>query len=356
MRQGKWRWAHVIGVLFSLTAITLAHHLTDPEAVVSHNVFRRLYYLPVVWGVVVFGWRGGLSAAALATASYVPHAFFMHHHLDPAPFIDKAMEIALFFAVGGLGGLLMDRERASRARATERRLAQLAAETRANRLDALVHLSRGLAHEIRNPLGGIQGAIEIISDEVAKDSPRQDMVEVALGETARLSKVLDDFLRFARPGRPEIQNFHSAETSQHLGKLLKGEASSLGLELQIEDPGTWIFADPDQINQVLINLLRNAMQSCPRGGRVALRIAPKNEHVEFIVADQGAGIPEEIKQAIYDPYFTTREEGTGLGLPISAMLIAQNKGQLNHRPARPSPGTEFFFSLPAGRPKGGQSS
>jgi signal transduction histidine kinase len=213
-----------VGVSAALLAVTAFHYGTSPEAVGSHNIYRRLYYLPIVWAAFAGGWRGGLLAAAAACLAYLPHAFFLHHHLDPAPTIDKALEMILYFGVGGLAGFLVDRERLARRREAQRSLAQLEAEARAERLDGLVHLSRGLAHEIRNPLGGLQGAIEILAEAVPEHDRRREMLPVALKECERLTKVLHDFLAFARPREPEPRAFDAAVLIAHVGDLLRSEA------------------------------------------------------------------------------------------------------------------------------------
>jgi signal transduction histidine kinase len=342
------------GIAISLAAITLFHYLTDPDSVVSHNVYRRLYYLPIVWAAFAGGLWVGLGAAAVAAIAYIPHAFFLHHHLDPAPGVDKLMEIILYFGVGGLAGLLVDRERQARARQQREALARTAAESRADRLSGLVHLSRGLAHEIRNPLGGIQGAMEILAEEVPRASPKREMVDVGLRETGRLNTVLDDFLQFARPREPEMQSFAPGNVVRHVVELLKTEAGKNGVKLlaRPEDGIDRAHGDMELITQVLLNLVRNAAQASGPGDTVEVVCRSAPAAIVFEVLDTGKGVPPDLGDSIYDPYVTGRDGGAGLGLAISSLLVQQHKSVLTHE-ARAGKGTVFRFDLPAVPHEGG---
>ena len=349
-RMNKRWWWVVIGLT---GAVTVAHYATDPATAVPHTVFRRLYYLPIVLAAFLGGLRPGLATAAAAGFLYLPHAFLMHHHLDPAPLVDKVAELVLYFGVAGLSGVLVDRERAARTREAQAALDRAAAQSTAQRMSAIVHLSRGLAHEIRNPLGGIQGAIEILAEAIPEESPRREMVGVALRETERLNRVVTDFLDFARPRDPEIQPFVAAEVASHVAALLRPEADKGDVELAVTGPRELSgSADPQQITQVLVNLVRNAIQATPPGGRVEVRVGarprggPDDGMVGFEVVDTGGGIPPELGESIYDPYVSGREDGTGLGLGLSALLVRQNGGTLHHQPGEQG-GTVFRFTVPA---------
>jgi signal transduction histidine kinase len=348
----------LLGIGLTLAAITAFHYITSPVAIVQHNVYRRLYYLPIVWAAFAGGLRYGIAVAAMATIAYLPHAFFLHGHMDPAPDVDKALEIILYFGVGGLAGILVDRERRARSRQQRETLARAAAESRADRLAGLVHLSRGLAHEIRNPLGGIQGAIEILAEEVDHQSPRREMVNVGLRETARLSNVLSEFLQFARPREPVMKPFSMQEVVLHVVELQRSLADEGGIELSINKGRDipLVHGDREQITQVLLNLVRNALQATPTGGSVEVRTKTSQSgsngerRLVLEVADTGKGIPTELGDSIYDPYVTDRVGGTGLGLAISTLLVQQHGGALTHE-MQQGRGAVFRFDLPVATKK-----
>ncbi len=369
--------------------VTAAHYLTSPVAAAHHELFRRLYYVPIVWGAFAFGLRGGLAVALAATLAYLPHAFWMPHHLDPAGTLDKALEIVLYFAIGALAGLLVDRERRARGRAEREALARVRAEADSARLEGLVHLTRGLAHEIRNPLGGIQGAIEILASAIDDDQPQQQMAEVGLREVGRLDRVLSDFLAFARPRPPRLVAVVLDRVLADVGAMLGPEAEARGVTLRLPDghsagdthSARVVWADHDQLVQVVLNLGRNAVEATPSGGSVdigavdvrsvdvrSVDVRPVDnrsvdnrsvdnrsvdiraqlagaDSVRIEVRDTGTGIPVALSASIYDPYVTTRDDGTGLGLAIAASLVRQHGAQLVDEP-RDGGGTVFHFELP----------
>jgi len=345
-QRSKWWWS--VGILF--VTITVFHYTTSIAWVDPHTIYRRLYYIPVVLAAFAGGVPGAMAIAGVVTLAYLPHAFLLPHHLDPSPAVDKILEMVLYFGVGGLTGWLVDRERAARQREQEAALRRAEAETVARRLEAVVHLSRGLAHEIRNPLGGIQGAIEIIAEDVPEDSPRRDMVDVALRETARLDRVLRDFLDFARPRPPRVARVRIGDIVGHVVALLAGEAEAAGITLGATgDSDLEAMVDRDQMVQVLVNIVRNAIQVTPEGGRVEVVVLRNEEGSPVVeVRDTGPGIPPELGDTIYDPYVSTREDGTGLGLCLSTVLARSNRCQLVHRP-RPGGGTIFELVMPVGK-------
>lgn len=346
MRQNRWT---AIGVIAVLLTITILHYATDPAHGQQHDLFRRLYYIPVVWAALTWGLRGGLTAAAAATTAYLPHAFLMPRHMDPASDIDKATEMVLYFAIGGLAGWLIDSERRARDRAAQEVIERNQAQAVAARLEGMVHLSRGLAHEIRNPLGGIQGAIEILAAAVPGDSREAEMAAVGVREVSRLDRALGGFLQFARPPTASIAPFDASGVVRDVVALFGEEAQERGVGLSALASGTLLASgDRDQTTQVVINLVRNALEATPSGGTVdvaAGRVANAGD-VRLWVRDTGCGIPAELGQAVYDPYVTGREHGTGLGLSIAASLVSQQGAQLRHR-AGDEGGTLFWFDLPS---------
>ncbi|MFZ4579783.1 MAG: two-component system sensor histidine kinase NtrB [Myxococcota bacterium] len=346
------RWS-LVAIVVLVFATSLLHYATDPMHTPHHDFFRRLYYVPIVWGAFAFGLRGGLGTAAAATALYLPHAFLLMHHLDPASPVEKAAEMFLYFAIGGLAGFLVDRERRATASVAAAALQRAQAEADAARLAGLVHLTRGLAHEIRNPLGGMQGAIEILASAVPADRPERRMGEIGLREVARLDRALSDFLEFARPRPPSLERLGADVVVRDVGLLLDADARARGIRFRHSADPTLsaVRADRDQLVQVLVNLVRNALEATGPDGDVelaarAVRVESGRPAVRFEVRDTGHGVPEHLGTAIFDPYVTGRDHGTGLGLSIAANLVRQNGGLLTHH-ARDGGGTVFHFTLPA---------
>src|SRR5581483_9697460 len=182
-------------------------YLTPPQFYLTHEILERLYYLPIVIAALYFGWVGGLLAAGCASLCYVPFIFLISHD-SPQVMTGRYAEMAVFLAVGALTGALSDRER-KRGRELQRATDQLSESNRqlqssfqqlrrADRLSAVGQLAASLAHEIRNPLGSIEGAIDIVGRTTDEDK-RREFLGIIKKETRRLNGLLTNLLDFARP-------------------------------------------------------------------------------------------------------------------------------------------------------------
>lgn len=336
-----------IAVLGGMVAVvSAAHYLTPPEHFLLHNVYQRLYYIPVLLACAWFGLAGGLATAAASAVTYMPH-ILLHWRHSEAYQASQILELAMFGVVALVAGLLSDRERALRRQAEE------SAESlrRADRLAALGTLTAGMAHEIRNPLGAIGGAAEILDPDYPRDHPRREFLEILRREIARLNVIAGKYLDYARPEAPELRpadlNAIARSAVDLVGKSASKTAVSFETRLTKED--AHVLADPGQIQQVLVNLLLNAAQVQPDGGRVEVETAARATEVEISVRDRGPGLPDVPRDRLFEPFFTTREGGTGLGLHVSRRIILSHGGRLEAENAEGG-GARFRVVLP--RPKG----
>lgn len=214
------------------------------------------------------------------------------------------------------------------------------------RLAALGAMSAGLAHEIRNPLAGVKGAAQVLQDEPL-DGVGREMLDVVLQETDRLERVVSEFLEFARPNRPDPGAVDLGAIARRVARLvdagLPDDAPTVALELA---PDVSARADADQISQVLLNLVRNALDAVGDDGTVTIRTEAVGARVRVMVEDDGPGIPPDVLDHLYTPFFTTKSFGTGLGLPICKRIVDVHGGTLAVRTA-PGEGTTFSVWLPA---------
>ncbi len=233
-----------------------------------------------------------------------------------------------------------------------------------DRLAALGEMSAGLAHEIRNPLGAIAAAAELLGEELEAEPGApihahptgerpEDFLRIIVEEARRLDAVVSSFLAFARPspGRPEPVDV--AEAIASVARLLRPQAAEAHVTLLVEAPPGLppVRMDAGQLRQVLINLARNALEAMPEGGRLQFAVrspgtdsAPPEVHIE--VTDDGPGIPEAIRDRLFVPFVTTKPRGTGLGLAISQRLVAEAGGRIEVGTA-PEGGARFVLHLPA---------
>ncbi len=345
-----------------LLLVTALHYLTTTQMVNAHDIYRRLYYVPIVLGGVWFALRGGIVTAILASLLYMPHVLF-HWQQNPTIALEQYLEIVLYNVIGCLTGFLAQRERQQKYRY------QKAAETlegsylklreqadqiieieeqlrRADRLSALGELSAGMAHEIRNPLGSIKGTAEILRDGVAADDPKLEFAEILIKEVDRLNGVLQDFLRFARPTPVEHGQFLFSEVVNDVLDLTRQQAIRNHVEIEVGlDDDIDIPGQGEQIKQVLLNLVLNALQAMPSGG--VLKVSSINfEHkVHIQVSDNGPGIALEDRERIFNPFVTTRDSGTGLGLAITQRIVQGHEGHIVLC-SIPGQGASFTICLP----------
>ena len=342
------------GICLALCAITAIHYAASLRAVFWHEIFQRAYYLPIVVAALWYGLRGGLLSAGLASLVYLPHVILSWHGFLIYQFNQYA-EVALFFAFGTLTGVLADHQREQKAKLQEtaQRLSEVYADLqksfeslrRAERLSALGTLSAGLAHEIRNPLSAIQGALEIIGREDLEPPRRQEFMRIVSKEVARLNQMLAHFLRFARPQPPQRKPTAARQLMQEVHSLVSESAASRRVQIRIRDadfPLTKVSLDPDQIKEVMVNLVLNATEAMPGGGTVELSVAKEADSMVINIMDDGIGVPQGDLQKIFDPFYSTKPEGTGLGLPIAHQIMEQHEGRIE---AKRNPGRGMTFSL-----------
>ena len=188
----------------------------------------------------------------------------------------------------------------------------------------------GIAHEVRNPLGGIALFAGLLREELERSPELLELVRRIERELEHLKNVVGEFLDFARRSPPHPQDLDLAALADDVAQVLQADAGSGGVELHLDLQQSRAQADPEQIRRLLINLGRNALQATGPGGRVTLSCGNDGAGRPFLeVSDTGKGIPDEIREEIFTPFFTTREKGTGLGLALSKKIIDQHGGRLD---------------------------
>lgn len=250
---------------------------------------------------------------------------------------------------------------------------------RRERLASIGELSAGVAHEIRNPLTGIGNCAQVLRDRIPAEDPQQRFVQIILDEAARLNRIVDSLLSFARPSRPQLREADVTEILRHVVDLEDEALKERGIlrETKMRGRIPRIFIDPEQITQVLLNIIRNAAEAMPTGGRLMLecavirrrphvrrgtgqrrsdririeRQAPMMRYVQVRIGDTGRGIPKEALPRVFDPFFTTRPKGTGLGLSITQTIVKEHGGFISVRSIE-NKGTTVLVDLPVERRHG----
>lgn len=344
-------------IAFSIVFVTVLHFLTPVDKIVWHEIYQRLYYIPIIAAALLFGFRGGLAASIFTTLVYLPHIYlhWQHGHFDYS--INQYAEIVIFNLVGGVMGALGDRLKQARIyaerNAEERQKAYEELQKtfeqllQAEKLASLGELSAGIVHEVRNPLGSIKGAVEILEDELSPDSPRREFADLAKKEINRLDKLVGEFLRFARPSKLNVASIDLNKTVESVAALIENQAAAQNVLVskEFDDNLQAALADAEQIKQVLLNLSINSLQAMPNGGNLTFRTFQTGENCAVEIKDEGGGIDKETMPKIFDPFFTTKEKGIGLGLSIAHKIATQHNGTLKAESRGKN--TSFVLELPA---------
>ena len=221
---------------------------------------------------------------------------------------------------------------------------------RSEKLAAIGQLAGGVGHELRNPLGAIKNAVYYIKGKVAKSElvqkePRvMEFLDIMDDEIKSSNKIINDLLGFSRVGKPSV-------SPTRIERVIEDALSHLTIPENIEvtkELGTdlsEVEIDADQIRQVLVNMIINAVQAMPEGGKLTIDARERDKFLEIEISDTGRGIPEETIGKIFDPLFTTRAKGIGLGLAVCKSIIDRHEGHIELK-SKVGKGTTFNIKLP----------
>ncbi len=277
--------------------------------------------------------------------------------INPDYTIEQTVEMSLLLIVGALTGVLSDRDRRQRrdlerttARLTEvyRELEQNFEQMkRAERLFAVGQLAAGLAHELRNPLWSIAGAAGILERNATLEAKHRECLDIIHKESQRLNRLLTEFLDFARPRPPKYQSIDIGALLDSVIQLAAHAVGRSSVQLRKLAPPDLppVEGDPEMVKQMLLNLVINAIQAMPEGGEVVVSASARDGNMLLAVQDQGCGVAPEIRDKIFNPFFTTKNGGTGLGLAVAHQIVEQHGGTLRAEP-NPSGGMTFSALLP----------
>ncbi len=201
----------------------------------------------------------------------------------------------------------------------------------------------GIAHEIRNPLATIKVCVQTLQQESAEDKELQTLM---VGEIERINRLISDLLEYARPPDPETKHIAIARVMQRLGSLITPMAKERGIKLNIAcnslSESLCITADENQLQQILMNLLINALDASKAGSEVGLKVVSEQQNIVFVVHDCGCGMTRQQLDKISQPFYTTKTTGTGLGLSVSQRLAEMNKATLEFD-SHPGEGTQAML-------------
>jgi signal transduction histidine kinase len=349
--------SHLWVILLSLAIVTALHYGTPrgPEMHVLHNLWRRLYYVPIVLGAFHFGLRGGVGTALAVSVVYLPHVLLQWGHSARS---DQYLEIAMFNVIGLVTGLLaqeLQRERVETQLAYDRLAESFERAREAERLAAMGQLAAALSHEIRNPLASIKGSLPILLESVPEDDERREFVGVVRKEISRLEDLTSQFLDYARPPRPSWAADSLNDIAQSVATLIEKEAERARVRVECVLDGELGLCETDsnRLRQVVLNLALNAIQALetatPPGGTLRLETRRQGEDRCLWVSDDGPGLSPEARAHLFEPFFTTKAKGTGLGLAVAHQWMQRLGGDIELEDTSAG-GARFRLRVPSHRP------
>ncbi|MEP7270885.1 MAG: ATP-binding protein [Acidobacteriota bacterium] len=325
-------------LLAGIIVITFLHYNTNTHYLLLHEIYQRLYYIPIIYAAYSYGLRGGLAAAVLSTLIYLPH---LAQHADNRVYaINQYAETVLFLVVGVITGLLAGKERRERQRyeQTAVELQRAYDELRstvdqlllADRHSSLGQMSAAIVHEIRNPLGAIRGAAEALESIVPREHKKAEFLTIIKREVERLNGLVTDFLQFARPRLPELLPTPPRDIVEAVVKLAskQAEQARVRITVNVADQLPLVLLDAEQMKQVLLNLILNAIEAMPDGGQLTISVRQRDDELLLSVRDTGKGIDPAVREKLFSPFVTTKTRGTGLGLAIAHRLVIQHGGRI----------------------------
>lgn len=223
---------------------------------------------------------------------------------------------------------------------------------RQEKLAAIGHLAAGIAHEIRNPLSSIKGLATYFLGLSRDRSQEQSAARTMVQEVDRLNRVVTELLEFARPSELQPEQCEVNQLVRHSLGLVHRDAESKRVHVRFEpeEEELWAYLDQDRLNQALLNLYLNAIQAMQEGGELEVQTRAQGSQVRISVSDTGTGIAQSELEKIFDPYFTSKKSGTGLGLAVVDKIVQAHQGRIKVQ-SNPGQGSSFVLLLPVNSPE-----
>lgn len=217
----------------------------------------------------------------------------------------------------------------------------------ADRLAATGEIAASMAHEIKNPVAGVLGALEVIDDEISHGHPKKEIVAEMMVQLERVNNAVNDLLAYARPAPPVFRETNLVEILQKTATMLSRQAEQKRIAVTLDIPPglAVVFGDPKQLQQVFWNMMLNAIQAIEKSGNVSISVTTLPNDVSIRIVDSGPGIPPDQLGRIFKPFFTTKHKGTGLGMTIAKRIVEQHKGLLEVT-SEVGKGTTVTISIP----------
>ncbi len=332
-----------VQVIFDVALVTAILHLTWE---VSHSQFAPLYILVIVTGAVLLPQSGTILIASLVGAIYLAETIWGHPStLEVSVFLQLLVFISVALGSGYIVAKLRQVGEEHQEMAAELAAFQLrehdfdSMRVRAERLEAVAELSASLAHEIKNPLASIRSAAEQLGRGPRVSEDEKTLSALVQRESDRLSRLLSEFLDFARPSVSRVEDLNVGTLVRNASEVARAQSEqNIRFKIVLPKRELLVRGDEDMLHRALVNLLLNALQASPPNGEVRVEAGELSAHqlpegdgfrdgaIAVRVIDQGQGIPRELREKLFDPFVTSKPGGTGLGLAVVHRSVEAHGG------------------------------
>jgi len=280
--------------------------------------------------------------ALVITVLVLPYIFTIAG-TNPHELSGELVEIVFYFAIAILTGSLVDREFRIRRKQQKTQL-QL---ERSQKLSMVGRMAASVAHEIKNPLASIKGAVEILRDNTTSETVKDEFAEIVSKEIKRIDRTIGEFLEFARPRETRLEKLNLSQALRSSLKQIETHAAKNKIELRSDiEEDVIIRGDEEKMHQVVLNLLLNAMEASEPGAVVNVTLSHNSSGtVRLVISDNGKGIEETELERVFEPFYTTKSSGTGLGLTVVKSIIEKHQGEIT-LDSTAGKGTTVTVSLP----------
>lgn len=310
-------------IVIMVAAITYFHYTTSPDEHYRHLFYQEIYFLPLILAGFWFGLRGALATSFGITALYLPFIFMHWTGFSPQDF-NRLMATAIFNIIAAILGMLKEREIKEQKRLRE-----------AERFAAMGKAMAGAAHDMKTPLIAIGGFSRLLKRRLFNAGCRDEdyyleKLDIIVNETARLEKMVKEMLDFSRPleldRSPADVDAMIRESLAVIESI--ADARRVSLRHSSSEGLPEVFLDAMRMKQVVINLVTNAVEASPEGEAVTVHSTVRRGKLIVDVTDCGCGIPREMREEVFYPFFTTKKEGTGLGLALAKKIVEAHDGSI----------------------------
>lgn len=323
---------YIIAIVASALFITYLHYSTVQKVHALHDIYRELYYIPLLIGALFFGLKGAFFTYLFVSALYIP--YLVESWTGTFLFETKRLMYLLFAGIFAfIAGFLIDRDRRYREQLEKERY-----------LAGIGQVATTIVHDLKNPLITIQGfARRILESKGNINAAAQAIIDSG----QNMERIVHDVLDFAKPIKLDLKEEDARNVVSRACNSCKTKAEEQGVNFSIDLPAdpVNIKIDSFHIERAIVNLINNAIEASRKGGNITIAMVHEKKYLVFRIKDQGSGMDRETLDNIFIPFYTKKVGGTGLGIPIAKKIIDGHKGKL-HIDSKPGQGTEVTIRLP----------